>query len=225
MINYDLLFEQIRIHAWWHNQLENIEQMSFYHRDSTCNRCNPPNQNTLQFDHFWNWFSGENPATGYTSRTQQALIELDNSITVTETWEAIYAIVFSIRYSIEPRPYTELHQELYNVYILTDTFRKDPFEEIYQISEAVPSTNSDNSSESLSIPDNFHPLFHDLLLQGPLTPGLLFTDKDLNLETLFGKESAGLLFTDEDLNLDLLFETEHIGLLFADKDLNLGLLF
>lgn len=189
MVTYEFYFAQIHIHNRWHRRLNNTQQASFYHRDFSCSLCYPPNQNTLQFDNFWNWFSAENPTTGYTSYTQQAIEDLDNSLTIRDTWDSIYSIVFSIRYSTEPRPYTELRQDIYNAYILTNTFRNDPFEALYQISEAVPSTNSDNSSESFDFPDNFQPLLHDLHTGNPLTPGLLFTDEDLHLENLFGEHS------------------------------------
>ncbi|CAB4389358.1 unnamed protein product [Rhizophagus irregularis] len=226
MVNYELLFTQNRIHNRWHRLYNRIDQVIFFHRDPSCIRCHPPLLNTLQFDHFWNWYSIENPAIEYTQNTQQALIDLDASLTVEETWEAIYSIVFSIRYSIEPRLYTQLRQELYNAYILTDTFRKDPFEELYQISEANASTDSDSSTESFDIPDNFHPLLHELLNQGPTTAGLLFTDEYLYVENLFREEPVGLLFINEDLNLNLLFpEPEPVGLLFADEDLYLNQLF
>ncbi|PKC02897.1 hypothetical protein RhiirA5_452867, partial [Rhizophagus irregularis] len=226
MVDYEILFTQNRIHNRWHRLYNRIDQVTFYHRDPSCIRCHPPLPNTLQFDHFWNWYSVENPAIEYTRNTQQALINLDASLTVVETWEAIYSIVFSIRYSIEPRPYTQLRQELYNAYILTDTFRKDPFEELYQISEANASTDSDSSTGSFDIPNNFHPLLHGLLNQGPATPGLLFTDEYLHIESLFREEPVGLLFLDEDLNLNRLFpEPEPVGLLFADEDLHLNQLF
>ncbi|CAB4392219.1 unnamed protein product [Rhizophagus irregularis] len=226
MVNYELLFTQNRIHNRWHRLYNRIDQVIFFHRDPSCIHCHPPLLNTLQFDHFWNWYSVENPAIEYTQNTQQALIDLDASLTVEETWEAIYSIVFSIRYSIEPRPYTQLRQELYNAYILTDTFRKDPFEELYQISEANTSTDSDSSTESFDIPDNFHPLLHELLNQGPTTAGLLFTDEYLYVENLFREEPVGLLFINEDLNLNLLFpEPEPVGLLVADEDLYLNQLF
>ncbi|CAB4491136.1 unnamed protein product [Rhizophagus irregularis] len=203
MVDYEILFTQNRIHNRWHRLYNRIDQVTFYHRDPSCIRCHPPLPNTLQFDHFWNWYSVENPAIEYTRNTQQALINLDASLTVVETWEAIYSIVFSIRYSIEPRPYTQLRQELYNAYILTDTFRKDPFEELYQISEANASTDSDSS-----------------------TGRLLFTDEYLHIESLFREEPVGLLFLDEDLNLNRLFpEPEPVGLLFADEDLHLNQLF
>ncbi|CAB4493204.1 unnamed protein product [Rhizophagus irregularis] len=226
MVDYEILFTQNRIHNRWHRLYNRIDQVTFYHRDPSCIRCHPPLPNTLQFDHFWNWYSVENPAIEYTRNTQQALINLDASLTVVETWEAIYSIVFSIRYSIEPRPYTQLRQELYNAYILTDTFRKDPFEELYQISEANASTDSDSSTGSFDIPNNFHPLLHGLLNQGPATPGLLFTDEYLHIESLFREEPVGLLFLDKDLNLNRLFpEPEPVGLLFADEDLHLNQLF
>jgi hypothetical protein len=247
MVTYEFYFDQIHIHNRWHNRLDNIEQINFYHCDSSCSRCNPPTQNTPQFNNFWNWFSAENPAVTYTHCTQEALEDLDNSLTTHDTWESIYSIVFSIRYSTEPRPYTNLHQELYNAHILTDTFRKDPLEELYQISEFAPSNNSDNSSDNFNFPDYFHPLLHDLLAVEPVTPGLLFTDEDLHIENLFVIEPLGLLFTNEDLNLEDLFkeptpegllytnenlnleflfkDPEPAGLLFADEDLNLEFLF
>ncbi|PKY32349.1 hypothetical protein RhiirB3_450473 [Rhizophagus irregularis] len=180
----------------------------------------------IQFDHFWNWYSIENPALGYTSCTQQALIDLDNSITVAETWEAIYSIVFSIRYSIEPRPHTQLRQELYNAYILTDSFQRDPLEELYYISEAVLTTDTDSSTDSFDIPANFRPLLDGDIALGPLTPGLLFTHEDLNLDFLFGEDLIGLLYLEEDLNLDLLFaKTKQPGLLHTDDDLYFDQLF
>jgi hypothetical protein len=51
-------------------------------------------------------------------------------------------LVISIRYSAHPGPYDNLRQEIYNVLILTERFQKDPFEEIYQISETAPSVIS-----------------------------------------------------------------------------------
>ncbi|PKB96335.1 hypothetical protein RhiirA5_435006 [Rhizophagus irregularis] len=180
----------------------------------------------IQFDHFWNWYSIENLALGYTSCTQRVLIDLDNSITVAETWEAIYSIVFSIRYFIEPRPYTQLRQELYNAYILTNSFQRDPLKELYYISEAVLTTDTDSSTDSFDIPANFRPLLDGDIALGPLTPGLLFTHKDLNLDFFFGEDPIGLLYLEEDLNLDLLFaETKQPGLLHTDKDLYLDQLF
>ncbi|CAB5391489.1 unnamed protein product [Rhizophagus irregularis] len=203
MVDYEILFTQNRIHNRWHRLYNRIDQVTFYHRDPSCIRCHPPLPNTLQFDHFWNWYSVENPAIEYTRNTQQALINLDASLTVVETWEAIYSIVFSIRYSIEPRPYTQLRQD-----------------------EANASTDSDSSTGSFDIPNNFHPLLHGLLNQGPATPGLLFTDEYLHIESLFREEPVGLLFLDEDLNLNRLFpEPEPVGLLFADEDLHLNQLF
>jgi hypothetical protein len=207
MVTYEFYFDQIHIHNRWHNRLNNIEQINFYHRDPSCPRCNPPTQNTPQFNNFWNWFSAENPAVTYTHCTQEALEDLDNSLTTHDTWESIYA----------------------------------------QISEFAPSNNSDNSSDNFDFPDYFHPLLHDLLAVGPVTPGLLFTDEDLHIENLFVIELLGLLFTNEDLNLEDLFkeptpegllytnenlnleflfkDPEPAGLLFADEDLNLEFLF
>src|SRR5829696_4367187 len=117
MIGYNLFFDQNRIHDRWHAHYTDIAQVLFYHRDLSCPLCYPPGRNTAQFDNFWNWYSGEHPAVNYTAYTQQALEALDNSLTNQETWEAIYSIVFSIRYSAEPRPYTNIRQDLYNAAI------------------------------------------------------------------------------------------------------------
>ena len=156
MINYTLHFEQDRIHNWWHSQYTDSQQVLFYHRYYACRRCYPPIQpNTLHFEHFWNWYAAENPAIVYTRYTQQALEDLNNARIVTETWDAVYLIVFSIRYLTEPKPYTELRQDIYNAFILTESFWKDPFEELYQISEVAQSIYSDSSIENFEVLTTF----------------------------------------------------------------------
>ncbi|PKK58650.1 hypothetical protein RhiirC2_795983 [Rhizophagus irregularis] len=162
----------------------------------------------------------------YLAQMNGTLIDLNNSVTVAKTWKAIYSIVFSIRYSIEIRPYTQLRQELYNAYILTNSFQRDPLEELYHISETALTTDTDSSTNSFDTPNNFRPLFDGGIVLGPTTPGLLFTDKYLHIENLFQERPVGLLFNDEDLNLNRLFsEPEPVGLLFADEDLHLNQLF
>ncbi|CAB4381666.1 unnamed protein product [Rhizophagus irregularis] len=131
MVDYELLFAQIQIHTRWYRTFDRVEQVTFYHRNATCACCNPPNQNTIQFDHFWNWYSIENLALGYTSCTQQALIDLNSSVTVAETWEAIYSIVFN------------------------------PLEELYHISETALTTDTDSSTDSFDTPNDFRPLFDE----------------------------------------------------------------
>src|SRR5215216_2088048 len=106
MVNYDLHFQQNQIHDRWHSRFETVEQTTFYHRDYSCPRCYPPEEDSIQFDHFWHWFSSENPTIGYTNRTQLALEDLQRAEQPLEAWEAIASIIFSIRYSEEPRPYT-----------------------------------------------------------------------------------------------------------------------
>ena len=200
--------------------------------------CNPPEENTPQFDNFWDWYSTENPAVSYTSYTQRALEDLDNSRTTAENWEAIYSLVFTVRYIAEPRPYTTIRQEIYNAATLTNTFAVS-FEEVNdqlsgsehistpepELGNESPEQSADqqsDQSDSLTWSDlgiNLDEIF------GPY-PGLLYTDEDLNLDTLFGAEENGLLYTDEDLYLNLLFGTEEaVGLLYTDEDLNLDALF
>ncbi|CAG8754080.1 16703_t:CDS:2, partial [Rhizophagus irregularis] len=114
-----------------------------------------------------------NLALGYTSCTQQVLINLNNSITVAETWEAIYSIVFN------------------------------PLEELYHISETALTTDTDSSTNSFDTPNDFRPLFNggitskiifndeDLnlnqLFSKPEPVELLFADEDLHLNQLFEK--------------------------------------
>jgi hypothetical protein len=130
MIDYTLFFTQIQIHDRWHERSTDNDQVRFYYRDLSCPLCNPPAENTFQFDQFWNWYSTETPAISYTINTQQALVDLGNSTTPEEVWEAIYLLVFTTRYSAEPRPYTAIRQEIYNASTLTNNFREDFNEEI-----------------------------------------------------------------------------------------------
>src|SRR5579859_2122584 len=223
MINYTLHFEQDRIHNWWHSQYTDTQQVLFYHRYYAYQRCYPPNQpNTSQFEHFWNWFSAENPTIVYTRYTQQAIEDLNNALSVTETWDAVYLIIFSIQYLTEPKPYIELRQDIYNAFVLTESFQKDPFEELYQISEVAQSTYSDSFVENFEVPNDFRPLLAD---KGPVNFRLLFTKEDLNLADLFEEETVGLLYTHEDLYINALFREELVGLLITEEDLNLNTLF
>jgi hypothetical protein len=235
MINYNLFFQQNAIHDGWHIRLHNnIEQVRFYHRDLSCPHCNPPEGNTLRFIRFWNWFSAENPVVSYTLYTQRALDRLDNSLTIRETWETIYSIVFSIRYSTEPQPYTNLRQEIYNASILTNTFEIDLPEAIEEVSnteeyhsdQATDNTERTNpnlsSTGDLSLSDLEIEL-DDLFDQ---EPGLLYTDEELYINKLFKEEEPGLLDTNEDLNLEFLFGAEEeFDLLHTNEDLHLDLLF
>ncbi|CAB4374104.1 unnamed protein product [Rhizophagus irregularis] len=125
--------------------------------------------------------------------TQQALIDLNSSVTVAETWEAIYSIVFN------------------------------PLEELYHISKTALTTDTDSSTDSFDTPNDFRPLFDGGIVLGLTTSGLLFTDEYLHIENLFRERPVGLLFNNKDLNLNRLFsEPEPVGLLFADEDLHLN---
>ena len=213
MIDYTIFFQQNQVHDRWHiHYPSDVEQVRFYHRDISCPYCNPPGQNIPQFDNFWDWYSTENPAVSYTNYTQQALIDLDNSDSVEEVWEAIYLIVFSIRYRAEPRPYTEIRQEIYNASTLTNNFIRNFDEEIDQISVSEQGA-ADETSERLS--DTLQARLTDSETSSTiilwLDEGLLYSDEDLNLNLLFGENTLGnfgLLYTDEDLYLDQLFEQE-----------------
>jgi hypothetical protein len=66
--------------------------------------------------------------------------------------ELIEFLVVSIRYSQCPGEYDRIRQEIYNVLILTERFQKDPFEEVYQISETAL---SDTPIEEPEDPDTF----------------------------------------------------------------------
>ncbi|RIA84579.1 hypothetical protein C1645_832074 [Glomus cerebriforme] len=108
--------------------------------------------------------------------TPGVLENLDNSTVITEVWKAIYLITFSNQYSAEPRPYTDLCQELLNWGLLTSGLLF--------------------TDEDLHLKDLFQ----------PEQLGLLFTNDNLYLNLLFEDEPLGLLFADKDLHLDLLFD-------------------
>ncbi|RGB39114.1 hypothetical protein C1646_664874 [Rhizophagus diaphanus] len=87
-------------------------------------------------------------------------------------------------------------------------------------------TDTNSSTNSFDIPTNFRSLLNSDIVLGPLTPGLLFTHKNLNLDFLFGEDPTGLLYLEKDLNLDLLFaKTKQPRLLDTNKDLYLDQLF
>src|SRR5215213_1925537 len=152
MIGYNLFFDQNLIHDRWHTRFSDINQVRFYHRDLSCPLCNPPEVNTQQFDNFWDWYSRENPVTSYTVNTQRALEDLYNAISPHDIWEAVYSIIFTIRYSSEPRPYTELRQEIYNASTLTDTFiRRFPELIISEPNDSDPDFTSEPEEDELSV--------------------------------------------------------------------------
>src|ERR1043165_24123 len=213
MIDYTIFFQQNQVHDRWHIRYpSDVEQVRFYHRDISCPYCNPPGQNNPQFDKFWDWYSTENPAVSYTNYTQQALIDLDNSDSVEEVWEAIYLIVFSIRYRAEPRPYTEIRQEIYNASTLTNNFIRNFDEEIDQISvseQGAANETSERLSDTLQARPTDSETSSTIILW--LDEGLLYSDEDLNLNLLFGENTLGnvrLLYTDKELYLGQLFEQE-----------------
>ncbi|GET53772.1 hypothetical protein GLOIN_2v1869520 [Rhizophagus irregularis DAOM 181602=DAOM 197198] len=234
MIDYNLFFQQNTIHDRWHTRLNNnIIQVQYYHRDLSCPYCYPPGPNTPQFVNFWDWYSTENPTGSYTSNTQQALEDLSDAPTIRDLWEAIYSLVFTVRYTDIPRPYTNLRQEIYNACILTDNFEKDFYGELLEVTseteELELSEVLTDSSESLVVQlstgsSNYSDLEINFDLIGP-EPGLLYINEDLYLNNLFKEEEAGLLYTDEDLHLDFLFQAPDPGLLYTDEELYLENLF
>ncbi|CAB5184082.1 unnamed protein product [Rhizophagus irregularis] len=234
MIDYNLFFQQNTIHYRWHTRLNNnIIQVQYYHRDLSCPYCYPPGPTTPQFVNFWDWYSTENPTGSYTSNTQQALEDLSDAPTIRDLWEAIYSLVFTVRYTDIPRPYTNLRQEIYNACILTDNFEKDFYGELLEVTseteELELSEVLTDSLESLVVQlstgsSNYSDLEINFDLIGP-EPGLLYINEDLYLNNLFKEEEAGLLYTDEDLHLDFLFQAPDPGLLYTDEELYLENLF
>ncbi|RGB23695.1 hypothetical protein C1646_774144, partial [Rhizophagus diaphanus] len=119
--DYNLFLQQNTIHDRWHTRLNNnITQVQYYHRDLSCPHCYPPGPNTPQFVNFWDWYSTENPTESYTSNTQQALEDLSDAPTIRDLWEAIYSLVFTVRYTDIPQDpgllYTDEDLHLENLF-------------------------------------------------------------------------------------------------------------
>lgn len=131
-------------------------------------------ENPARFDNFWNWFSTEYPATEYSGNTQRYFYRLVNAQHPQQILEQIEFLVISIRYSANPGLYVDIRQEIYNVLELTEKFTKDPFEELYQVSEtAARSETSENPLLENAYPfpedENFHidRLFQEVGMANP----------------------------------------------------------
>ena len=146
LLNIHLLHDQL--HSY------NIPNLSRLHLDPSCTNCYPEYflENFVQFDYFWNWFSIEYPATGYSANTQRYFHQLIEVREPQQVLELIEFLVISIRYLRNPGSYERIRQEIYNALILTEGFQKDPFEEVYQISETAL---SDTPIEEPEDPDTF----------------------------------------------------------------------
>jgi hypothetical protein len=113
-------------------------------------------------------------ATSYTSNTQRFFRNLITIPNPSQIWENIALLIFSIRYTREPKPFNNLRQDIYNTLILTDYFREDPFEVLYQISE----TFKEESEASETSDEEDYNL--DLLFQSQSQPQpLMATQQDI----------------------------------------------
>jgi hypothetical protein len=154
MVNFEDLFNIQLLHDQLHSyRVQNLTQL---HIDPSCQHCYPEIflEDTSQFDNFWNWFSTEYPASGYSANTQRYLQQLISTRSSQQVLELIEFLVISIRYSVSPGDYTSIRQEIYNVLVLTEGFLKDPFEELYQISETAASIEEPEDPDTVG-PEDF----------------------------------------------------------------------
>lgn len=148
MVNFEELLEIHLLHDQLHTY--RIPDLTQLHIDPSCTTCYSEYflEITTEFDCFWNWFSIEYPATGYSANAQKYFYQLIGTIEPQRVLELIEFLVISIRYSHSPGEYDLVRQEIYNALILTEGFQKDPFEEIYQISETALSDTPTEEPES-----------------------------------------------------------------------------
>ena len=146
-------FDRNTLHDAIHRQL-GLNNIAQYHRDFSCNNCYPSEiPLTPTFQHFLDWISSNYPAIEYTRFTQQHFEEVAYSVNTADIDNTIHNLIFSIRYAdLELIDYTLLRQDFINAYNITNGFRQDPNEVLYQVSETTtspePENLSDNSSET-----------------------------------------------------------------------------
>ena len=179
-----------------HNRLHitlNRNNIVAQHRDRSCYFCYPPEPVTSErFQHFWNWYTTEYPATTFTRYTQQYIEELNYTYLYIGSADAvnqvIFSLIFSIRYNagFGESP-TTVRQNIYNAFVLTQGFALDLLYQLYQISEttSIPpseTTKTTEESDLTILSDNIDNNLH--------TNSLLYTDEELNLENLFEEMAA-----------------------------------
>src|ERR1044071_6601760 len=131
MVNFEDLLEIHLLHDQLHTY--RIRNLFRLHIDPSCKDCYPEHllEDPTRFDNFWNWFSAVYPAIEYSGNTQRYLYRLINAREPQQILEQIEFIVISIRYSANPGEYDTVRQDIYNIFILTEGFLRDPFEEAY----------------------------------------------------------------------------------------------
>ncbi|CAG8706420.1 4565_t:CDS:1, partial [Funneliformis caledonium] len=75
----------------------------------------------------------------------------------------------------KPGSYITIRQDIYNALILTNSFQRNPFEVLYQISKTAQSTNTQTTTSLSNIPP---------VSTRSNTPDLL-DEEDFNLDLLF----------------------------------------
>ena len=172
--------ERNDIHDQFHRILRR-RNITTYHRDRSCDFCYPFEiPLTNRFRNFWNWYSIEYPAEGFSRYTQQYLEELFYTQGIEETWEAVYRLVFSVRYIRIPEDsYAVIRQIIYNVYINTQGFTLDPFTVLYIASETTSPVSQDDSLDQ-----NQGQLINNLNPNN-----LIFNNEPLNLKELFREDN------------------------------------
>ena len=172
MVNFEDLLNIHLLHDQLHSY--NIPNLSRLHLDPSCTNCYPEYflENFVQFDYFWNWFSIEYPATGYSANTQRYFHQLIEVWELQQVLELIEFLVISIRYLWNPGSYERIRQEIYNALILTEGFQKDPFEEVYQISETnfsdtpEPSEAPETDRSETLVQSDIEDFYLDILFEG-----------------------------------------------------------
>ena len=187
------MFDEHYLNNRRHNQLHtylNQRNITRYHRNKSCYICYPPDLVTSErFQHFWNWYTIEYPATTFTRYTQQYLEELNYTYLYIGTADAVNTaledLIFSIQYQVGfAESPTTVRQNIYNAFIITQGFGLDPLQLLYQISETTtaPSSVISDGTESTISSDNTDNNLH--------INSLLYTDEELNLENLFDNMAA-----------------------------------
>lgn len=171
-------FERNSIHDGIHLETGR-DNITYRHRDRSCNSCYPPDLLvSSRFATFWDWISIEYFARTYTFYTQQYFEELAYS-EGEDIWIAIVDLILSIRYFRAPTTDPiAFQQEIWNIYIVTDRFRLDPFLVAYTYSETsfITPPVSESSSEEFLLGSP---------KQDPVTDIFL---EELNLDLLFQQQ-------------------------------------
>ena len=147
-MNYNRQQQHIQTHQNFHLRYTLINQVQFYHIDTSCQLCYPPGPFTLNFRNFWNWFIVSYPAITYTSQTQTFLNNLAQGTYTSQqaAEQALYGIVTSIRYHNNPGSPEEIVQNILRTAVQTQSFQNDPLED--RLSEHLRTETSVDTEDS-----------------------------------------------------------------------------